>query len=127
MPKFSKSYQPAPWRRRGGRPPSPETIAKRQKEAREKKKKEIAAFENFQNSTQGIFDGFDFPSIFHLSFDKADATETAFADDCADVTTSAGFSYHVGADGIKCYFMTGKSVDGQASKFVHFNRSVYIF
>lgn len=125
MPKFSRTYQPN--NRCGGRKPSAETIAKRQAEEERKLTEKKKAFENFLKSEKGFFNGFEFCELFHNNFDKANALECIYADDGADAVTSTGAVYHVGEDGLRCYIMTEESRLGNATKFVSFNRSIYIF
>lgn len=76
-------------------------------------------FNDFMAASEGCFDGFKMPNIFHQYFKKSDAVFTTEADDKADAITPFGV-FHTGIDGVKAYFMSEKP-----TKFVGFNRSVY--
>ena len=127
---FDKYHQPQPWRRRGGRKPSPEKIAKREKfwedvcdliekEKAQKRQDERKAFDEFLNADSGIFDGFEFPTLFHDNFSYHDAIDIQFADENGDVKTYNGIYGGIRA-GKKVYFLSEKP-----TKRVDFNRSVY--
>lgn len=117
--RFSKYYQPKT--KKGGRKPSSATIAKREAETKKAYKKELKAFEAFENAAEGAFDGFEFINVFHQKVDKYAAILTAVANDEADVLTPFG-KFHTGSDGITCYFFSEKP-----TKTVRFNRSIYYF
>ena len=82
-------------------------------------KSEKQAYEKFLSEKVGIFDGFLFAETFHRDYDKNNAIFVTESNDCADAETPFG-TFHAGADGVTCYFMTEKP-----SKIVRFNRSVY--
>lgn len=88
---------------------------------------ELKAFEDFENTESGIFDGFEMVEIFHKKYSKDNAIEWGYADDCADFTSSAGAVIHTGADGVRVYLMTESAVNSGGCKQVHFNRSIYVF
>lgn len=123
MAQFSRTNQPKPQNRRGGRKPSPATLAKRQAALRAQYEREqnaeAKAFEKFMNSEGGIFDGFAFVNLFHEHFDKCNAIYTTESNDTANAITPFG-TFHTGADGVAVYFFSE-----QPTKQVNFNRSVY--
>lgn len=119
---FSKYKQPKKANRRGGRKPSPATLAKRQaaqKENEREQNAEAVAFEKFITAEHGDFDGFAFVNLFHEHFDKRNAIYTTESDDEANAITPFG-TFHAGADGVTAYFFSE-----QPKKVVYFNRSVY--
>lgn len=120
---FSKYKQPKKANRRGGRKPSPATLAKRQAALRaqyeREQKAEAVAFEKFMTAEHGDFDGFAFVNLFHEHFDKRNAIYTTESDDEANAITPFG-TFHAGADGVTAYFFSE-----QPKKVVYFNRSVY--
>lgn len=120
---FSRYNQPKKANRRGGRKPSPATIAKRQAALRAQYEREqnaeAIAFEKFMTAENGDFDGFAFVNLFHEHFDKRNAIYTTESDDEANVITPFG-TFHAGADGVTAYFFSE-----QPKKVVYFNRSVY--
>lgn len=120
---FSKYKQPKKANRRGGRKPSPATLAKRQAALRAQYEREqnaeAVAFEKFMTAENGDFDGFAFVNLFHEHFDKRNAIYTTESDDEANVITPFG-TFHAGADGVTAYFFSE-----QPKKVVCFNRSVY--
>ena len=119
---FSKYKQPKKANRRGGRKPSPATLAKRQaaqKENEREQNAEAVAFEKFITAEHGDFDGFAFVNLFHKHFDKRNAIYTTESDDEANAITPFG-TFHAGADGVTAYFFSE-----QPKKVVYFNRSVY--
>lgn len=120
---FSRYNQPKKANRRGGRKPSPATIAKRQAALRAQYEREqnaeAIAFEKFMTAENGDFDGFEFVKLFHEHFDKRNAIYTTESDDEANVITPFG-TFHAGADGVTAYFFSE-----QPKKVVTFNRSVY--
>lgn len=109
--------------RRGGRKPSPATLAKRQAALRAQYEREqnaeAVAFEKFMTAESGDFDGFAFVNLFHEHFDKRNAIYTTESDDEANAITPFGI-FHAGADGLTAYFFSE-----QPKKVVYFNRSVY--
>ena len=119
---FSKYKQPKKANRRGGRKPSPATLAKRQAAQEENEREqnaEAVAFEEFMTAEHGDFDGFAFVNLFHEHFDKRNAIYTTESDDEANAITPFG-TFHAGADGVTAYFFSE-----QPKKVVYFNRSVY--
>lgn len=120
---FSKYKQPKKANRRGGRKPSPATIAKREAALRAQYEREqnaeAIAFEKFMTAEHGDFDGFAFVNLFHEHFDKRNAIYTTESDDEANAITPFG-TFHAGADGVTAYFFSE-----QPKKVVYFNRSVY--
>lgn len=119
---FSRYKQPKKANRRGGRKPSPATLAKRQaaqKENEREQNAEAVAFEKFMTAEHGDFDGFAFVNLFHEHFDKRNAIYTTESDDEANAITPFG-TFHAGADGVTAYFFSE-----QPKKVVYFNRSVY--
>lgn len=120
---FSRYNQPKKANRRGGRKPSPATIAKREEALRAQYEREqnaeAIAFEKFMTAESGDFDGFAFVNLFHEHFDKRNAIYTTESDDEANVITPFG-TFHAGADGVTAYFFSE-----QPKKVVYFNRSVY--
>lgn len=120
---FSKYNQPKKANRRGGRKPSPATLAKRQAALRAQYEREqnaeAIAFEKFMTAESGDFDGFAFVNLFHEHFDKRNAIYTTESDDEANAITPFG-TFHAGADGVTAYFFSE-----QPKKVVYFNRSVY--
>lgn len=127
---YSRYHQPKRANRRGGRKPSPATLAKRQaallaqeeKEREENEREqnaEAVAFEKFMTAENGDFDGFAFVNLFHEHFDKRNAIYTTESDDEANAITPFG-TFHAGADGVTAYFFSE-----QPKKVVYFNRSVY--
>lgn len=120
---FSKYNQPKKANRRGGRKPSPATIAKRQAALRAQYEREqnaeAIAFEKFMTAESGDFDGFAIVNLFHEHFDKRNAIYTTESDDEANAITPFG-TFHTGADGVTVYFFSE-----QPKKVVTFNRSVY--
>lgn len=122
---FSRYKQPKKANRRGGRKPSPATLAKRQaallaqKENEREQNAEAVAFEKFMTAESGDFDGFAFVNLFHEHFDKRNAIYTTESDDEANAITPFG-TFHAGADGVMAYFFSE-----QPKKVVYFNRSVY--
>lgn len=120
---FSKYKQPKRANRRGGRKPSPATLAKRQAALRAQYEREqnaeAVAFEKFITAEHGDFDGFAFVNLFHEHFDKRNAIYTTESDDEANAITPFG-TFHAGADGVTAYFFSE-----QPKKVVYFNRSVY--
>lgn len=120
---FSRYHQPKRANRRGGRKPSPATLAKRQAALRAQYEREqnaeAVAFEKFMTAENGDFDGFAFVNLFHEHFDKRNAIYTTESDDEANVITPFG-TFHAGADGVTAYFFSE-----QPKKVVYFNRSVY--
>lgn len=120
---FSKYKQPKKANRRGGRKPSPATLAKRQAALRAQYEREqnaeAIAFEKFMTAESGDFDGFAFVNLFHEHFDKRNAIYTTESDDEANAITPFG-TFHAGADGVTAYFFSE-----QPKKVVYFNRSVY--
>lgn len=120
---FSKYKQPKRANRRGGRKPSPATLAKRQAALRAQYEREqnaeAVAFEKFIAAEHGDFDGFAFVNLFHEHFDKRNAIYTTESDDEANAITPFG-TFHAGADGVTAYFFSE-----QPKKVVYFNRSVY--
>jgi hypothetical protein len=120
---FSKYKQPKKANRRGGRKPSPATLAKRQAALRAQYEREqnaeAVAFEKFMTAEHGDFDGFAFVNLFHEHFDKRNAIYTTESDDEANAITPFG-TFHAGADGVTAYFFSE-----QPKKVVYFNRSVY--
>lgn len=120
---FSKYNQPKKANRRGGRKPSPATLAKRQAALRAQYEREqnaeAVAFEKFMTAEHGDFDGFAFVNLFHEHFDKRNAIYTTESDDEANAITPFG-TFHAGADGVMAYFFSE-----QPRKVVYFNRSVY--
>ena len=119
---FSRYKQPKKANRRGGRKPSPATLAKRQaaqKENEREQNAEAVAFEKFITAEHGDFDGFAFVNLFHEHFDKRNAIYTTESDDEANAITPFG-TFHAGADGVTAYFFSE-----QPKKVVYFNRSVY--
>ena len=120
---FSKYNQPKKANRRGGRKPSPATLAKRQAALRAQYEREqnaeAIAFEKFMTAESGDFDGFAFVNLFHEHFDKRNAIYTTESDDEANAITPFG-TFHAGADGVMAYFFSE-----QPKKVVYFNRSVY--
>lgn len=120
---FSKYNQPKKANRRGGRKPSPATLAKRQAALRAQYEREqnaeAVAFEKFMTAEHGDFDGFAFVNLFHEHFDKRNAIYTTESDDEANAITPFG-TFHAGADGVTAYFFSE-----QPKKVVYFNRSVY--
>lgn len=120
---FSKYNQPKKANRRGGRKPSPATIAKREAALRAQYEREqnaeAVAFEKFMTAEHGDFDGFAFVNLFHEHFDKRNAIYTTESDDEANAITPFG-TFHAGADGVTAYFFSE-----QPKKVVYFNRSVY--
>lgn len=124
---FSRYNQPKKANRRGGRKPSPATLAKRQaallaqKENEREQNAEAVAFEKFMTAESGNFDGFAIVNLFHEHFDKRNAIYTTESDDEANAITPFG-TFHAGADGVTAYFFSE-----QPKKVVYFNRSVYFF
>lgn len=122
---FSRYKQPKKANRRGGRKPSPATLAKRQaallaqEENEREQNAEAVAFEKFIAAESGNFDGFAFVNLFHEHFDKRNAIYTTESDDEANAITPFG-TFHAGADGVTAYFFSE-----QPKKVVYFNRSVY--
>lgn len=120
---FSRYKQPKKANRRGGRKPSPATLAKRQAALRAQYEREqnaeAIAFEKFMTAESGDFDGFAFVNLFHEHFDKRNAIYTTESDDEANAITPFG-TFHAGADGVMAYFFSE-----QPMKVVYFNRSVY--
>jgi hypothetical protein len=120
---FSRYKQPKKANRRGGRKPSPATLAKRQAALRAQYEREqnaeAVAFEKFTAAESGDFDGFAFVNLFHEHFDKRNAIYTTESDDEANAITPFG-TFHAGADGVTAYFFSE-----QPKKVVYFNRSVY--
>lgn len=120
---FSRYKQPKKANRRGGRKPSPATLAKRQAALRAQYEREqnaeAIAFEKFMTAEHGDFDGFAFVNLFHEHFDKRNAIYTTESDDEANAITPFG-TFHAGADGVTAYFFSE-----QPMKVVYFNRSVY--
>ena len=120
---FSRYKQPKKANRRGGRKPSPATLAKRQAALRAQYEREqnaeAVAFEKFMTAESGDFDGFAFVNLFHEHFDKRNAIYTTESDDEANAITPFGI-FHAGADGLTAYFFSE-----QPRKVVYFNRSVY--
>lgn len=122
---FSRYNQPKKANRRGGRKPSPATLAKRQaallaqEENEREQNAEAVAFEKFMAAKHGDFDGFAFVNLFHKHFDKRNAIYTTESDDEANAITPFG-TFHAGADGVTAYFFSE-----QPKKVVYFNRSVY--
>ena len=119
---YSRYHQPKKANRRGGRKPSPATLAKRQaaqKENEREQNAEAVAFEKFITAEHGDFDGFAFVNLFHEHFDKRNAIYTTESDDEANAITPFG-TFHAGADGVTAYFFSE-----QPKKVVYFNRSVY--
>jgi hypothetical protein len=120
---FSRYHQPKRANRRGGRKPSPATLAKRQAALRAQYEREqnaeAVAFEKFIAAEHGDFDGFAFVNLFHEHFDKRNAIYTTESDDEANAITPFG-TFHAGADGVTAYFFSE-----QPKKVVYFNRSVY--
>lgn len=120
---FSRYNQPKKANRRGGRKPSPATLAKRQAALRAQYEREqnaeAIAFEKFMTAENGDFDGFEFVKLFHEHFDKRNAIYTTESDDEANAITPFG-TFHAGADGVTAYFFSE-----QPKKVVYFNRSVY--
>lgn len=120
---FSRYNQPKKANRRGGRKPSPATLAKRQAALRAQYEREqnaeAVAFEKFMTAESGDFDGFAFVNLFHEHFDKRNAIYTTESDDEANAITPFGI-FHAGADGLTAYFFSE-----QPKKVVYFNRSVY--
>lgn len=120
---FSRYKQPKKANRRGGRKPSPATLAKRQAALRAQYEREqnaeAVAFEKFITAEHGDFDGFAFVNLFHEHFDKRNAIYTTESDDEANAITPFG-TFHAGADGVTAYFFSE-----QPKKVVYFNRSVY--
>ena len=120
---FSRYNQPKKANRRGGRKPSPATLAKRQAALRAQYEREqnaeAVAFEKFMTAENGDFDGFAFVNLFHEHFDKRNAIYTTDSDDEANAITPFGI-FHAGADGVTAYFFSE-----QPKKVVYFNRSVY--
>lgn len=120
---FSRYKQPKKANRRGGRKPSPATLAKRQAALRAQYEREqnaeAVAFEKFMTAEHGDFDGFAFVNLFHKHFDKRNAIYTTESDDEANAITPFG-TFHAGADGVTAYFFSE-----QPKKVVYFNRSVY--
>lgn len=120
---FSRYNQPKKANRRGGRKPSPATLAKRQAALRAQYEREqnaeAVAFEKFMTAENGDFDGFAFVNLFHEHFDKRNAIYTTESDDEANAITPFG-TFHAGADGVTAYFFSE-----QPKKVVTFNRSVY--
>lgn len=120
---FSRYNQPKKANRRGGRKPSPATLAKRQAALRAQYEREqnaeAVAFEKFMTAEHGDFDGFAFVNLFHEHFDKRNAIYTTESDDEANAITPFG-TFHAGADGVTAYFFSE-----QPKKVVYFNRSVY--
>lgn len=120
---FSRYKQPKKANRRGGRKPSPATLAKREAALRAQYEREqnaeAVAFEKFMTAEHGDFDGFAFVNLFHEHFDKRNAIYTTESDDEANAITPFG-TFHAGADGVKAYFFSE-----QPRKVVYFNRSVY--
>lgn len=120
---FSRYKQPKKANRRGGRKPSPATLAKRQAALRAQYEREqnaeAVAFEKFMTAEHGDFDGFAFVNLFHEHFDKRNAIYTTESDDEANAITPFG-TFHAGADGVTAYFFSE-----QPKKVVYFNRSVY--
>lgn len=120
---FSRYHQPKRANRRGGRKPSPATLAKRQAALRAQYEREqnaeAIAFEKFMTAESGDFDGFAFVNLFHEHFDKRNAIYTTESDDEANAITPFG-TFHAGADGVTAYFFSE-----QPKKVVYFNRSVY--
>lgn len=120
---FSKYKQPKKANRRGGRKPSPATLAKREAALRAQYEREqnaeAVAFEKFMTAEHGDFDGFAFVNLFHEHFDKRNAIYTTESDDEANAITPFG-TFHAGADGVTAYFFSE-----QPRKVVYFNRSVY--
>lgn len=120
---FSRYKQPKKANRRGGRKPSPATLAKREAALRAQYEREqnaeAVAFEKFMTAEHGDFDGFAFVNLFHEHFDKRNAIYTTESDDEANAITPFG-TFHAGADGVTAYFFSE-----QPKKVVYFNRSVY--
>ena len=120
---FSKYKQPKKANRRGGRKPSPATLAKREAALRAQYEREqnaeAVAFEKFITAEHGDFDGFAFVNLFHEHFDKRNAIYTTESDDEANAITPFG-TFHAGADGVTAYFFSE-----QPKKVVYFNKSVY--
>ena len=113
---------------KGGRAAAAKRYAdKRNAEEEARFAKEMKAFDRFQKSESGTFNGFDMVRVFHACYNKARAREVLTADDCADVVTSAGATIHAGADGVIVCIMTEGARRGDARKRVIFNRSIYIF
>lgn len=106
---FSKYKQPKRANRRGGRKPSPATLAKRQAALRAQYEREqnaeAVAFEKFMTAEHGDFDGFAFVNLFHEHFDKRNAIYTTESDDEANAITPFG-TFHAGADGVTAYFFS---------------------
>lgn len=133
MPQFSKSYQPKPWRRRGGRPPSPATIAKRiteeEKKEKEWKEKHDKEWNRFLSGECGSFSGIDFyfSTEFHKMYNRSDAIERLKPDCVGNVTTSAGYRYMISQNFRIAYVMTKEALEGHATRFVWFYETVYIF
>lgn len=122
---FSKNYQPR--HRGGGRRPKLETIAAQRSAETKEREQSRAAFEAFERASVGAFNGFEFVAEFHAAYNKRDALEVLTANDCAEVTTSAGAKLHTGADGVTAYIMTAEARRGNVKKKVGFNRSIYFF
>lgn len=120
---YSRYHQPKRANRRGGRKPSPATLAKREAALRAQYEREqnaeAIAFEKFMTAEHGDFDGFAFVNLFHEHFDKRNAIYTTESDDEANAITPFG-TFHAGADGVTAYFFSE-----QPKKVVYFNRSVY--
>ena len=120
---YSRYHQPKRANRRGGRKPSPATLAKREAALRAQYEREqnaeAVAFEKFMTAEHGDFDGFAFVNLFHEHFDKCNAIYTTESDDEANAITPFG-TFHAGADGVTAYFFSE-----QPKKVVYFNRSVY--
>lgn len=120
---FSRYKQPKKANRRGGRKPSPATLAKREAALRAQYEREqnaeAVAFEKFMAAESGNFDGFAFVNLFHQHLDKRNAIYTTESDDEANAITPFG-TFHAGADGVTAYFFSE-----QPKKVVYFNRSVY--
>lgn len=120
---FSRYKQPKKANRRGGRKPSPATLAKRQAALRAQYEREqnaeAVAFEKFMTAESGDFDGFAFVNLFHEHFDKRNAIYTTLSDDEANAITPFG-TFHAGADNVTAYFFSE-----QPKKVVYFNKSVY--
>lgn len=120
---YSRYHQPKRANRRGGRKPSPATLAKREAALRAQYEREqnaeAVAFEKFMTAEHGDFDGFAFVNLFHEHFDKRNAIYTTESDDEANAITPFG-TFHAGADGVTAYFFSE-----QPKKVVYFNRSVY--
>lgn len=87
----------------------------------------IAEQRKFRNAIKNrvpcYVDGFIYGgNLFHKQYNKINALDVAFSDDCADVLLK-GKKYHVGEDGKICYLMSADPV----GVVVSFNRSCYIF